>query len=275
MPNREKTILWIATAAIIASIAPPVFAQTTTLSSARRTTIMKLADQESIRRLTALNALSARVNAVINLSVTDKTNLLSSIQNQIHILSARKQEIDSEAMSSSPSELKDDVDSITAWHHDFALILSQGTMAAAADRALSIVGIMNDLGTKFSARIQTAQSAGNNVTAATATLTDFNNKVSDANTQTTAAISDVVPLVPDDGDAAIAASNTAALKDARAKIVAAQQDFVAARTDAQTIIKALATWSPPTPAAASTTSSTSSTSPASRLPHPPRKGSGL
>jgi hypothetical protein len=63
--------------------------------------------------------------------------------------------------------------------------------------------------------------------------------VTDATTQTNAAISAIANLKPDNGDATIKASNDAALKSARTKIQAAQQDIVAARKDVEAILKAL------------------------------------
>jgi hypothetical protein len=48
-----------------------------------------------------------------------------------------------------------------------------------------------------------------------------------------------VSLTPDNGDQAHMQSNETALKDARSKIQAAQQDFVTARKDAIAIVKDL------------------------------------
>jgi hypothetical protein len=273
-----------ATIAIVAAAALPALAQTVALSSvgvgvnasatvsvvgikarlsaeasaalaARITTITDRADQEITRRVNALNALNARVVAMVRLSATDKNNLSSSIQSQITAMNTLQTQISADAAANNTSSLKTAVQSITASYRIFMLILPQGTIEAAADRALTIVGIMNDVATKFSVRIQAAQSAGNNVTAAQTTLVDLNTKVSDANTQTTAATAEVASLAPDNGSSTIMASNTAALKDARSKIQAAQQDFIAARVDAETIIKDLAAFK--VSAAASTTVSAS------------------
>ncbi len=256
------------TVAIVAAAALPAFALTTVLGvgvnasasisttgvkagltanasvklAARITNITNRADQEITRRVNALNALSTRVNAMVRLSSTDKNNLSSSIQGQITAMNELQAQITADAAANNTSSLKTDVQSITASYRIFALILPQGTIEAASDRALTIVGILNDLSMKFSARIQTAQSAGNNVTAATTALADMNAKISDANTQAIAAASEVASLTPDNGNATVMASNTSTLKDARSKIQAAQQDFVAARTDAETIIKNLATF---------------------------------
>lgn len=243
-----------AAVAIVAVATPPAFAQisTTTSSSraakmaaaltARITTITKRADQEIARRLAALNALESRVNAMARLSATDKSNLSTSIQTQIAAMNTLQSQIAADAAANSTTSLKTDVQSITVSYRIFALILPQGAIEAASDRALTIVGTMNDLGTKFSARISAAQTAGNNVTAAQAALTAFNAKVSDAGAQATAAAAEVASLVPDNGSSTVMASNTAALKDARSKIQTAQQDFVSARADALTIIKALSAF---------------------------------
>jgi hypothetical protein len=275
-----------ASMAIIAAAALPALAQTVALSSvgvgvnasatvsaagiktrlsaeasatlaARITTITDRADQEITRRVNTLNALSARVAAMVRLSATDKNNLSSSIQSQITAMNSLQAQITIDAAANNTSSLKTAVQSITASYRIFALILPQGTIEAAADRVLTIVGIMNDLATKLSARIQAAQYAGNNVAASQTTLADFNAKVSDAATQSTAATVEVASLMPDNGSSTIMASNTVTLKDARFKIQAAQQDFVAARADAETIIKDLATLKVSATASTTVSASTS------------------
>jgi len=271
MNKKYITILTTACAAgaIVAAMVSPAFAQTSigvgltasaTVSTGaakvqvqlgaraaealatRIADIEKRADQEITRRIDALNALSARVNAMVNLSASEKNSLSSSIQSQITAMNTLQTQISADATANSTSSLKTDVQSITASYRIFALILPQGSIEAASDRVLTIGGIMTDLGTKLSSRISTAQAAGNNVSAATTALTDFNDKIADASTQANAAATEVASLAPDKGDSTIMASNTAALKDARSKILAAQQDFITARADATAIIKALATF---------------------------------
>lgn len=263
-----------AAAAIIAAAALPAFAQATTLGigvnasaavsakvatalATRITTITNRADQEIGRRIDALNALSTRMNAMVRLSTTDKNNLSFAIQSQIAAMNSLQTQIAADAATNNTSSLKTAVQSITDSYRIFMLILPQGTIEAAADRALTIVGTMNDLATKFSARIQAAQSAGNNVTAAQTAFTDLNTKVSDAATQANAAVSEIATLAPDNGSSTIMVSNTVALKDARSKIQAAQQDFVVGRADAETIIKDLATFKVPVTASTTVTASTS------------------
>jgi hypothetical protein len=112
--------------------------------------------------------------------------------------------------------------------------------------------LMQTLAGKLQTRISAAQSAGNNVTVAQAALTDMNAKLTDANTQAQAAITEVSGLKPDNGDQTVMQSNTAALKDARTKIQTAQKDLVAARKDAGIIVKSVGGWKTATSTATST-----------------------
>lgn len=210
--------------------------------SSRITAITTRANEEITRRVNALNALAARVSAMARISATDKSDLSNGIEGQISAMNALQAKIAADASANSTSSLKADVGSITSSYRIFALILPQGAIEAAADRVLDISGILDDLSAKFSARIAATSAAGDNVATAQAALTDMNAKVSDANVQAQAAISEVASLTPDNGNATVMASNTAALKDAHSKIQTAQQDFLAARADAQTIIEALGTY---------------------------------
>jgi hypothetical protein len=264
-----------ASAIVVAGAALPAFAQTavagltasTSVSAAgtsadvsinasltaRFKNIVTRADEEITRRINALNALSVRVNAMEKLSATEKSSLSANIQTELSDMTNLQAKVSADATANSTSSLLTDVKSITSSYRVFILVIPQGAIEAASDRVLTTASIMDDLSTKLSARISTAQTAGNNVTAATTALTDLNAKVSDSNAQATAAASEVSSLMPDNGNATIEASNTATLKDAHAKVLASQQDLIAARTDAQTIIKALATFKVSAAASASTT----------------------
>ena len=222
---------------------------------ARFTNIVTRADQEIARRITALNAISARVNTMVKLSSAEKGSLSANIQTELSSMAALQAKVSADAAANSTSSLLTDVKSITASYRIFALVIPQGAIEAASDRVLTTVDIMNNLGTKLSARIVVAQSAGNNVTATQATMSDFNAKVLDASAQSKAAANEVASLSSDNGNASAMASNTATLKDARAKIVASQKDLIAARADAQTVIKAIAGFK--VSATASTTASSS------------------
>lgn len=136
------------------------------------------------------------------------------------------------------------------------LIIPQGAIEAAADRVLDVAGMMTTLSTQLQTRITAAQAAGTNMDASVSALADMNAKIADANTQANAAVTEIANLQPDNGNATIQASNTAALKDARSKVQAGQQDLVAARKDAGAIVKALAALKGPAAGAGVTASTT-------------------
>jgi len=222
-------------------------------------TIVNRADEEIARRITALGDLSARVDAMARLSSDEKGSLSSTIQSQISALNDLQVKIAADEAANNTTTLKTDVQSIVTSYRIFMLVLPQGAIEAATDRILTISGIMGDLSTKLSARISAAASAGNNVSASQTALADMNAKIADANAQVQAANTEVASLTPDNGSSTLMQANTSALQDAHAKIVAAQHDLIAARTDAMTIIKALAGYKV-SASATTAVSSTASTS---------------
>jgi hypothetical protein len=227
--------------------------------SARIKNIQTRANEEITRRINALNALDARIEAMQKVSATDKANLSTTIQSQITAMNTLETQVGVDAAANSTSSLLSDVKSITGSYRIFALVIPQGAIEAAADRILDVAGAMTTLSGDFSTRITAAQSAGASVTAVDATLTDFNAKIAAANAEANAATAEVASLVPDGGVTAQMQANTAALKDARSKIQVGQQDLISARTDAQSIIKALVGFEKAGHGNASGTASTSMT----------------
>ena len=230
---------------ILVSAVSPAFAVSSisTSSSTRAamlaqkiTTAQQRADQEIARRITALNALITRINGMQKLSADEKTSLASSTQGQITLMNNLQAQIAADAAANSTTSLKADIQSITKAYRVYMLIIPQGNIEAAADRVLTVAATLTDLSTKLQARIA---SSTVNTSGAQAALTDMNAKIADANTQANAANSEVASLVPDNGVQTVMQSNTAALKDARSKIQAAQKDLIAAQKDASTIVKDL------------------------------------
>lgn len=240
-------------AIVAASAAVPALAKTTGLGlgvgvsasatvNARANLIANAqgrADQEITRRLDALNTLEARINAMTRLSSSTQSSLAATIQAQITALTTLKAKIAADASANSTSSLKTDIQSITKSYRIFALIMPQIAIDAAADRIEAVGGTMTTLAGKLQTRITDAQTAGTNVSSSVSALADMNAKIADANVQAQAAINEVSALKPDNGDQATMHANTAALQDARSKIVVAQHDLNTARQDAQTIIVAL------------------------------------
>jgi hypothetical protein len=196
------------------------------------TTAIARADAEITRRITNLTSASVRIGQLKNVSSTDKASLQTSITTQISEMTALKAKIDSDTDAAT---LKADITSITSDYRIYMLVIPQARIAAATDRAQTIVADMQAMAPQLQARITADQTAGGNVAAAQAAYSDMQTKVSDANIQAAAALNETVSLTPDQGNA----SNTAAIKDAASKIKTVVSDLKAARTDISTIMNAV------------------------------------
>ncbi len=229
------------TAGVNTSVAAPTVKAegSATAGAAQSIALMRGKDrahQEIDRRVTNLNGLIARVQAMLNLSSTDKTAIAGTLGAQITALNALKAKIDADA---DVTTLKGDVDSVTSSYRIYALVMPQGAIIAAADRIVTVAAKLHLIGVKFETRIVAAAAAGNDVTAVRVVLDEYNAKIADASLQAQAAVNAIVALVPDEGDATKKAANTKALKDARAQIVLAHKDLQTARNDANKILTAL------------------------------------
>ncbi|HTP56718.1 MAG TPA: hypothetical protein VMJ72_00350 [Candidatus Paceibacterota bacterium] len=199
------------------------------------TRIKNAADREIQRRITALNSLLARVQAFKRVSDSEKSSLAATVQTQVSQLTTLKTKIDADT---DLTTLRTDVKSMTVAYRIFILVIPQGKILAAADRLTTIASSMADISTKLAARIAAAP-AGTDVSALNASLADMNAKIADATTQAANAANAVAGLKPDNGDKTAMQSNDAALKQARADIVAGTHDLTDARHDATDIIKGL------------------------------------
>jgi hypothetical protein len=194
------------------------------------------ADQEIDRRIASLNDLNTRIGNLARVTASFKQSLNTNVQNQITGLTQLKAKIDADTDADT---LKTDLQSVNQSYRIYALVLPMTRLAAAADREVTIITMMNQLGAKLQARISAAQSSGANTSALMAALTDLSNKLADASTQSQAAVSVTASLTPDNGDKTKMEQNLQALKTGRSDVQAAQKDLVAARKDIDTIVKGL------------------------------------
>ncbi len=185
-------------------------------------------------RIDKLNQLTTRIGQMTRVSDTDRASLSLSLQNEVSLLTALKAKLPSDTSTTS---IKADVSSITGAYRIYALVIPQTNIIAAADRELTIVDMINAVGAKIDARL--ASYSGSDASSLAAARADIKVKTADASVNAHAAIDAVKALVPDQGDKAKLAANTAVLQAARAKVKAAQADLKAARADVQTIVKAM------------------------------------
>ena len=236
MKNKISSIA--ATVLVVSSLALaiPVFAQQNPTTSSTTRRMRGQAGQMIDQRLTSLNNLITRVQGLKNVSDAEKVSLAGTIQSVISNLTTLKTAI---ATDTSTSSLHTDMTAITQANRVYALIIPQVNIIAAGDRVQTIVSMINGVSTKLQTRLSQATTTSTTSTAVTSAMSDLTSKLSDANSQALAAISEVSSLTPDQGDKTKMAANTAALKDARSKIQVATKDIVAARKDVTTVMKGL------------------------------------
>ncbi len=206
------SILSIATAASI-FIALPAFAQTTVstpvrpsatarpsaisrgttaTSTAARLAFMKNRDNTEITsRISALNNLSSRIGSMKNLSDSEKASLSSDMQSEIGNLTSLQSNI---SVATSAPEVGTYSKSITQAYRIYALVVPQGSIAAAADRINTLVASFNAIISKIQMRVSSLSTSNPNASAINLALSDLTAKVFDAGTQATAATSEVANL---------------------------------------------------------------------------------
>ena len=190
-------------------------------------------DQATANRVDALNKLVARIQGMKNLSDSQKAALAAEIQTSVGDMTNIEAKLQSDATSAA---LKTDLQTIAPDYRIYLLVMPQVSLLSAADRVNTLVTSLQTIQSKIQARLTGDASLSSNTTIST-DLSDMTAKLSDATSMAAAAQAEISGLQPDNGDATVKASNTAALKDARAKIQTAHQDLVTARTDAGDMVK--------------------------------------
>lgn len=187
-------------------------------------------------RIKKLEEQITRIGKMERLSDAQKASITAELEAQVTLLTELKGKI---ATETSTTTLKELSQSITKSYRVYAVTMPKAAITAASDRIMTVAAQMESFSAKLSARIDAAATAGADVTAARAAFTDYTAKIADAKVQAQAAATAVAGLVADNGDTGAQAANATALKDAKAKIDAAQADLKAARKDIDTMLKAV------------------------------------
>ena len=222
-----------------ASASASASASTSPVSGAAAVRLQKIitqGDSDISARIDALNGLNARLQALKNVSASEKVSFSSTIQTNLDGLAALKSKLDADADATAAHT---DAGDIFTTFRIYALVIPQGWIIASADRVATVSGLMTSLAANIQTRITADQAAGKDTTALTAALADMTAKIADAKSQSAAAQAGVSALVPDQGDKTVAAANRAALLAARADIKTATADLTAARKDITTLLDGL------------------------------------
>lgn len=230
-----------ASSLIMALAAFPAGAQTVNATVSAKAdaslpTIISKGDADIAARLTSLNNLNTKVQAMANVSASEKASISSAVQTNISGLTTLKAKLDADT---DVATARTDAKSIFGSFRIYALVIPQGYIEVSADKINTIGSLMTSLSAKLQTRITADQNSGKNVASLQTALNDITTQVTNANSQASIAQSGVVSLTPDQGNATVAASNKAALVSARANTKAATADLKTARQDIKTITDGL------------------------------------
>jgi hypothetical protein len=228
---------------------------TSSVGSSKNFRIISQSNTDIDNRVTALNELSDRVQAMVNVNSTEKADIADEVKANIDGLNTLKAKIDEEAGAT--TTLTNDEKSIFNDFRVYALVIPRGFLVASSDMVGVIGNMMTTISAKLKIRIDNAQSAGKDVSAVRAQLTDLNAKITDANVQAQIAQGIVASLKPDDGNKTQFQANHSALVSARAHLKTATDDLKVARADIKAIVSTLKSFHLNSSANVSATSSSS------------------
>ncbi len=189
---------------------------------------VKVVDKMIDNRLELLKKLSDRITEAKHLTPEQKSAILLSLTGTTNNLLEIKSGVSS---TTDKAGAKAAAEEVRTANRVYALVHPQTAIQAAGDRILTIVTQMETLSAKLSTRISEMSAAGKDTTAESAAFTDFTAQIGTAKTAAHAALDGVSGLTADNGDDTVAASNKAALKEARAQLEKAQKALKAARKD--------------------------------------------
>jgi hypothetical protein len=214
------------------------------------TNLKTRADREIDRRITSLNSIAKKINAIKKLNAEEKSSVSTSIQQNITDLTALKTKIDADT---DPTVLQTDVKSIVDNYRVYALYIPKIHILTAADYVTELTDKLTTLATKLATRVAEAKAAGSDVTTMETPLAEMQTKIADAKTLGSNAVSTVVNLDPNGYP-----GNKGSLQTALGLLQTARQDIVTAKQDAKSIVQALKALET-TSTGTSTTTTTGST----------------
>ncbi len=238
MQNFKYIIISLLSIFITTATVVPVYAQTIpaatnsgkTIQSMDLTSLKTKADAEIIRRIVALQALITKLQNSPKLSA-EKTTRIAEIQTTIGSLTTLKATIDGDT---DLATLRTDIQSLISSYRIFTLYMPKNSLLIAANSVLTAVDKLAGINAQLQTKIQTAQTAGQDVTTLQTALTDMQTKLADAKTQAQNVITTVTPLTPTGFPA-----NITTIQSAKQMLATAIQDIKTAGQDAKTVYKGL------------------------------------
>ena len=202
---------------------------TITPSANKVENLKERAEREIERRITSLNRLIDKINALKKISDSQKETFVKQIQDEITSLTNLKTKINADT---DLTILKTDVQSIVKSYRVYLLFVPKINVLVAADSLDTIADKLDILAAKLEVRINTAGDV--DATKLKTTLEDMKLKIADMRVQAQKARDAVIVLTPEEYP-----GNKTILQQGRQFIVAGKKDLQTARQDVQIIIQGL------------------------------------
>jgi hypothetical protein len=198
----------------------------TSIHNATTAQVIAVGDCSINVRDTYLDAATYRVSQMVKVSPSAQASLMQTLQTTVGDLATIKTSLDADTSTTTALA---DYQSIFGNLRVFALVLPRTSVYTTSDRDMTTTANLQVTENNLAARNAKASPA---VQAENAPLLkDLSTQIANANIQLTNAENTVQPLVPDQGNKTILASNTAALQSARAMDQTGETDIQAAATD--------------------------------------------
>lgn len=206
------------------------------VDTAKIAKIKQEANAEINRRLSFLRNLLSIINASSKLSSADKTTLTAEVDNEIsgpapYGLINLQTKINADVTL---SDIEADRTSIFTQYRVYLLILPKVNIVATADYQQQAEANLTKFAGVLQTRLTTLQQQGKNISSLQQELASMKSEVASASSQSSAAETNTMPLNPAGYD-----GNTSILVPYRQDVTTAHSSLVAARNDAQAIVKGI------------------------------------
>lgn len=218
----------LAAAAIVAGVATPALAQTTTTVGRSDDTYRAMCTAQIDRRVTSLDDRQQKLGDVKHLSDADRAALNGDIDATRSRLGDLKTKI---ASDTDRSTLRSDCQSIWTANRVYVLVLPRTRLVGVADTEVWAAGRLTDAATKLQAAIDKAKANGKDVTKAQSDLDAMKANVESGQASASGVPSSILPLTPADWNA-----NHDVLTPARSADKSAHDDLKGARDLAKQVI---------------------------------------
>lgn len=194
------------------------------------------ASAEIDRRIASLQKFQTKIDAMKRVSDSAKASIKATVIAQINELTTLRAKIQADT---DEATLKADIQSIAKSYRIYMLVMPQLSILMNAERIMTTADLMSEFGVKLKTRIDTAATAGTDVTELNKSYDSMKAHIAEAKVDAQAAINLSASLKPDNGDDTVMKANQKALQDARAKLKTAHDDLQGARKDIGAILKRL------------------------------------